>query len=128
MERNERLYPISEKKLTEAALSIIEVGCRGKGRSPEVSHYKAFCGILYILRACRPWRDLPEEYGRRRVVYDRFSRGGERGLWGKIFLTLQKAERTRFPEVIVDGATMKVRRRGEGQKGGDRPKGRRGRR
>jgi hypothetical protein len=54
MKRNERIYPINEKKLTEAALPIIEAGRRGKGRSPEVSHYKAFCGTLYILRACRP--------------------------------------------------------------------------
>ncbi|MDR2742352.1 MAG: transposase, partial [Treponema sp.] len=74
---------------------------RGKGRPPEVSHYKAFCGILYVLRSGCPRRDLPEEYGYRHVIYDRFSRGSERGLWAKILMELQKAEGTPFPEVIM---------------------------
>jgi hypothetical protein len=90
LERKERLYPISEKKFPEAVLPVIEAGCRGKGRPPKVSPYKAFCGILYILRTGRPWRDLPEEYGRWHVVYDRFSRSGGRGLWGKILLSREK--------------------------------------
>jgi transposase len=98
MEREERLYPISEKKFTEVVLPVIEAGCRGKGRPPKVSHYKAFCGILYILRTGCPWRDLPEEYGYRHVVDDRFSRGGGRGLWGKNFLEQQKAEGMGFPK------------------------------
>jgi hypothetical protein len=37
MEREERLYPISEKKFTEVVLPIIEASYRGKGRPPEVS-------------------------------------------------------------------------------------------
>jgi transposase len=127
MEREERLYPISEEKFTEVVLPIIEAGYRGKGRPPEVSHYKAFCGILYIPRTGCPWRDLPEEYGYRHVVCDRFSRGSGRELWGKILFELQKAEGIWFPEVIIDSTTMKVRRHGVGQKGGCRPKGCRGR-
>jgi hypothetical protein len=47
MEREERLYPISEERFTEAVLWIIEASYRGKGRPPEVSHYKVFRGILY---------------------------------------------------------------------------------
>ncbi|MDR0375062.1 MAG: transposase [Treponema sp.] len=79
MERKERLYPISEEKFTEVVLPIIEASYRGEGRSSEVSHYKAFCGILYIQRIGCPWRDLSEEYGYRHVVYGRFSRDGGRG-------------------------------------------------
>jgi hypothetical protein len=44
MEREEGLYPIREKKLTEVAAPIIEAGYRGKGRPPEVSHIKRFAG------------------------------------------------------------------------------------
>jgi hypothetical protein len=50
MRKEERLYPISEKKFTEVVLPIIEASYRGEGRPPEVSHYKGFCGIPYILR------------------------------------------------------------------------------
>ncbi|MDR0376892.1 MAG: transposase [Spirochaetaceae bacterium] len=71
-------------------LPVIEAGCRGKGRPPKVSHYKAFCGILYILRTGRPWRDLPEEYGRWHVVMTGFpaAAGGDYG--GKFFLSRKK--------------------------------------
>ncbi|MDR2095982.1 MAG: hypothetical protein LBP76_10765 [Treponema sp.] len=55
MERDERLYPISEKKFTELVLPLIEARYRGKGRPVEVSPYKVFCGILYILRTGCPW-------------------------------------------------------------------------
>jgi transposase len=123
MGKEERLYPLSEEKFTEVVLPIIQASYRGKGRPPEVSHYKAFCGILYILRTGCPWRDLPEEYGYWHVVYDRFSRGSERGLWANILMELQKAEGIQFPEVIIDSTTMKVHRHGGGQKGGSRRKG-----
>ncbi|MDR2094852.1 MAG: transposase [Treponema sp.] len=127
MERDERLYPISEEKFTELVLPLIEARYRGKGRPVEVSPYKVFCGILYILRTGCPWRDLPTEYGYWQVVYDQFSRGSERGLWAKILLELQKGAGIRFNEVIIDSTTMKVHRHGGRQKGGSRRKGYRGR-
>jgi transposase len=123
MGRDKRLYPISEEKFTEAVLPIIEASYLGKGRPPKASRYRAFCGILYILRAGCPWRDMPEEFGCWHVVYDRFSRGGERGLWAKILLELQRRAGIRFNEVIMDSTTMKARRHGGGQKRGQQAKG-----
>ncbi|MDR1985486.1 MAG: transposase, partial [Treponema sp.] len=71
-----------------------------------------------------PWRDLPVEYGYWHVIYDRFSRGRERGLWAKNLLRLQEEEGMVFNEVIIDSTTMKVHRHGGGQKGGSRRRGR----
>ena len=123
MSRDKRRYPLSEEQFNQEVLPIILASHRGKGRPPQVSHYQAFCGILYILRTGCPWRDLPEEYGYWHVVYDRFNRGSERGLWAKILLELQKKNGIRFNEVIIDSTTMKVHRQGGGIKGGSRPKG-----
>jgi transposase len=122
MEENERLYPISEEMFNQKVLSIIEEDYVWKGRPPKVSHYKAFCGILYILRTDCSWRNLPPEYGYWHVVYDRFSRGNKRGLWAKILLSLQEEEGIAFNEVIIDSTTMKVYRQGGWQKGGGRAK------
>jgi hypothetical protein len=69
---------------------------------------------------------MPEEFGYWHVVYDRFSRGGERGLWAKILIELQKRAGIRFNEVIIDSTRMKVHRHGGGQKGGNRQKEYRG--
>ena len=80
MERNKRLYPIDEEQFNKPVVPIIEASYIGKGRPPEVTHYKAFCGILYILRTGVPWRDLPGDYGEWHTIYDRFNRGNARGL------------------------------------------------
>ena len=45
-------------------------------------------GIFYILRTGAPWRDLPERYGPRTTVYNRYVRWGERGVWKGIFNAL----------------------------------------
>ena len=122
MEENKRLYPIDESVFNEVIIPIIEGNYIWKGRPPKVSHYNAFCGIMYILRTGCPWRDLPKEFGYWHVIYDRFSRGSERGLWAKILLTLQIQVGIEFEEVIIDSTTMKVHRHGGGQKRGSKQK------
>ena len=117
MERNERLYPVSEEIFKETVMPVIEGNRMGKGRPPKAPHYKAFCGVMYALRTGCPWRDLPEEYGFWHVIYDRFSRGNERGLWVKVLAALQNQVGTEFREVIIDSTTMKIHRHGGGQKG-----------
>jgi transposase len=120
---NKRLYPTSEAAFNEAVLPVMEGNCIGKGRPSKVPHYKAFCGILYIMRTGALWRDLPEEYGHWHVVYDRFSRGSGRGLWAKVLSTLQERTGIRFEAVIIDSTTMKTRRHGGRAKKGQQTKG-----
>ena len=112
MERDERRYPISEEQFNKEILPIILASNRGKGRPPKVSHYQAFSGILYVLRTGCPWRDIPQEYGYRHVIYDRFNRGSERGLWAKILLELPTKNGIGLNEVIIDSTTMKVHHHG----------------
>ena len=122
MDTDKRLYPIEEERFNELVLPIIVGSYIWKGRPPKVSHYRAFCGILYILRTGIPWRDLPSEFGGWHTVYDRFNRGNARGLWEKVLMTLQKDGGLGINEVIIDSTMMKVHRHGGGQKGGSRSK------
>lgn len=46
-------------------------------------------GILRILRAGAPWRDLPERYGNWKTVYSRFRRWQEAGIWDRILTEIQ---------------------------------------
>jgi transposase len=80
MKESERLYPVSGELFNRKILPVIEGNYIWKGRPPKMPYYKVFCGILYILRTGCPWRDLPEEYEYWHVIYDRFTRGSERGL------------------------------------------------
>ena len=42
-------------------------------------------GILWRLRVGSPWRDLPEDFGPWKTVYNQFNRWSKKGIWEKIF-------------------------------------------
>lgn len=42
-------------------------------------------GILWRVRTGAPWRDLPNEFGSWKTVYNQFNRWSQKGIWKKIF-------------------------------------------
>lgn len=118
-----RYYPVSEEFFTKEIEPIIISHQIWKGRPPKVSHYQAFCAILYVLRTGIPWRDIPAIFGHWDAIYKRFSRGNDRGLWWKILLTLQRKKQCKLRIVLADSTTFKVHRHGGGLKGGTKAKG-----
>lgn len=42
-------------------------------------------GILWKIRTGAPWRDVPEEFGSWKSLYNQFNRWSKRGIWEKIF-------------------------------------------
>lgn len=73
-------------------------------------------GIFYILRTGAPWRDLPERYGPRTTVYNRYVRWGRRGVWKGIFDAL--AEEDEDSLVFIDASIVKAHRAAAGSKKG----------
>ena len=62
----------------------------GQPGRPWCSHRQVINGILWILAAGAPWRDLPQSYGNWSTVYKRFCRWRKSGLWDRIFESLLK--------------------------------------
>jgi len=62
----------------------------GTGRPP-ADPRDVMDGILWILRTGAPWRDLPEELGKRSTVHDHFTNWNEDGTLGEILSRLQAA-------------------------------------
>ena len=61
---------------------------------PWTPHRQVINGILWILAAGAPWRDLPKDYGNWSTVYKRFCRWRKCGLWDRIYTSLlRKLER-----------------------------------
>jgi transposase len=46
-------------------------------------------GILWKLRTCSPWRDLPERYGPWQTCFDRFNRWRRDGTWDRLLTHAQ---------------------------------------
>lgn len=45
--------------------------------------------VLWIAKTGAPWRDLPERFGNWNSVWRRFDRWARKGVWQKVFATLQ---------------------------------------
>ena len=72
--------------------------------------------IFYILRTGAPWRDLPERYGPRTTVYNRYARWARRGIWKSIFDALVDANEDSL--FFIDSSIVKAHRAATGAKGG----------
>ena len=73
-------------------------------------------GVLWLVRAGAPWRDLPEEFGSWNSVFRRFRRWAKNGVFERIF-----AELSRDPDLeyaLIDGTIVRVHQHGTGAKGG----------
>ena len=51
---------------------------------PRVDDRRVLNGIFWILRSGSPWADLPERYGPRTTVYNRFNRWRKAGVWDRL--------------------------------------------
>lgn len=58
-----------------------------RGR-PWSNHRQLVNGVLWILQTGAAWRDLPDEFGKWKTVYNRFRRWVKEGLWDKVFCKL----------------------------------------
>ncbi len=62
--------------LSDEEWAVIEPLLSKGGRGPpRVDDRRVLNGIFYILRTGAPWRDLPERYGPRTIIYNRYARG-----------------------------------------------------
>ena len=61
----------------------------GKPGKPWKDHRTVVDGILWIAATGSPWRDLPEEFGNWKTVYERFRRWCREGFWDQILEHLQ---------------------------------------
>ena len=73
-------------------------------------------GIFYILRTGAPWRDLPERYGPRTTVYNRYARWARRGVWQGIFEALATSHKDSL--FVIDSSIVKAHRAASCAKGG----------
>ena len=104
--------------LTDEEWTVIERLLPPQGRGPKrQDDRKILNGIFYILRTGAPWRDLPERYGPRTTVYNRYNRWGERGVWRDIFEAL--AQECEEALVFVDASIVKAHRAAAGSKKGN---------
>jgi transposase len=78
-------------------------------------------GVLWILRAGSPWRDLPPDYGDWKNTHRRFCRWRDSGTWEK--LLEQLIDEPDFEWLMIDASHIKVHPHATGAVGGNQAMG-----
>jgi transposase len=104
--------------LTEKQWAAISPLLPAFGGKPRVDDRRVISGILHRFREGLRWQALPEVYGPRTTVFNRWS---ERGLWQDIFAALSHCD---DPPLIgmADSTVVRAHRAAAGGKGGRRRK------
>ena len=78
--------------LSETQWAAIEPLLPHLGGKPRVDDRRVLSGILHRFREGLRWRALPDAYGPRTTVFNRFNRWSQRGLWQELFAALVACE------------------------------------
>jgi len=75
--------------------------------------------VLWIGKTGAPWRDLPERFGDWNSVWHRFDRWARKGVWQRLFDTLQDPD---LEWLILDSTVVRAHQHAAGaeKKGGTR--------
>lgn len=80
------------------------------GGRPRSDLRKVVEGIVHILRAGCPWRDMPERYGPWSTIYGWFRRWNMEGVWAGILRVLVEGAQGKLR--FIDGAYVRVHQDG----------------
>lgn len=91
------------------------------GGKPRVDDRRVISGILHRFREGLRWRAVPEVYGPRTTLFNRFNRWSQRGIGQALFSALAACGDPPL-EAMVDSTTVRAHRSAAGAKGGSRIK------
>jgi transposase len=96
------------------------IGCFLPGRKRRgprrVDDRRVISGIIHVLQSGMRWRDCPKEYGPPTMIYNRWHRWSQQGLWQRMFKELSQIVGTHY-ENAIDSTAVKVHRSARGKKG-----------
>lgn len=89
------------------------------GGKPRVDDRRVISGILNRFREGLRWGAMPDEYGPRITLFNRFNRWSQRGLWQELFAALTGCCQPPLL-TMVDSTAVRAHRSAAGAKGGNK--------
>lgn len=104
-------------ELTDMEWKAIEPHLPNKPRGvPRVDDRRVINGIFWVLRSGAPWSEMPERYGPRTTVYNRFNRWRKAGVWDRLMDAIVKAHDGDVQ--MIDTSVVRVHQQGATAKRG----------
>jgi transposase len=86
-----------------------------RGR-PGKDDRRFFEAVVWWRRTGVPWRDLPDDFGPWKTVFNRFDRWSRKGWWGELWAALQTDIDSEWQS--IDSTTNRAHQHAAGGKGG----------
>lgn len=103
--------------LSDKQWAAIKPHLPDRGGKPRVDDRRVISGILHRFREGLRWRAVPEAYGPRTTLFNRFNRWSKKGIWQTLLAALAAAEKP--PQTaMVDSTVVRAHRSAAGAKGG----------
>ena len=84
------------------------------GAPGELSEREFLEAVLHLNRTGSPWRDLPPELGYWHAVYMRFRRWEARGVWQRLWKSLQSEPFAQARDLLLDSTTVRAHQHAAG--------------
>jgi transposase len=84
------------------------------GAPGELSEREFLEAVLFLNRTGSPWRDLPPELGYWHAVYMRFRRWEARGVWQRLWKSLQSEPFAQARDLLLDSTTVRAHQHAAG--------------
>jgi transposase len=108
MEQNFVRKIISDKVWQVLEPAIAKAKHSSAGARGERSEREFIEAVLYLNRAGCPWRDLPPALGYWHAIYMRFRRWEARGVWQRLWQTLQGKAMAEARTLFLDSTTVRA--------------------
>lgn len=106
--------------LTDAQWNLVEALLpAGAGRPATRGDRNFVDAVVWVAKVGAAWRDLPEQFGPWKSIFNRFNNWCKKGLWEAIFTSLAFTEDESV--ALMDGTVIRTHQDASGGKGG--PKG-----
>jgi transposase len=103
--------------LSERQWAAIQPRLPCLGGRPRVDDRRVISGVLHRFREGLRWRAVPEAYGPRTTLFNRFNRWSQKGIWQDLLAALAACDDP--PGVaMVDSTAVRAHRSAAGAKGG----------
>lgn len=101
-------------ELSDEEWAIIQPLLPNKPRGvPRVNDRRVINGILWRFRTGAPWRDVPERYGPRTTLYNRFVRWRAAGVWDRLLAAVPAVSAACDGDIVMsDSSCVRVHQHG----------------
>jgi transposase len=113
--RKARMVRVQLDERQWARVEAILAAEQGAGR-PARDDRSFIEAVLWWRRTGVPWRDLPEDFGPWKTVFNRFDRWAKNGKWNRIFQALQTGRDDEWHR--IDSTVNRAHQHAAGGKGG----------